>query len=241
MLNQEATSRAVHSSDAQQQGIDFATILSAAAHDMKNSLQLQLQQMQTLANQLEGSEQALTLADMYYETLRLNVSLTQLLNLYRQEATIITLNPERCLIEELIKDIVADTEFYARHHQVSVHTEVDDGLEGFIDQQVVAVLLQDVVANAIRYASSQVVITAKARQRGVTIQVADDGEGYPEHVITRYAPAQPQPGPTNLASGRTGLGLYFAQRIAQSHQRQQQLGEITLTNDNGGIFTLYLP
>ena len=48
----------------------------------------------------------------------------------------------------------------------------------------------------------------------------------------------------NQCSGSTGLGLYFAARIAELHQRQARSGRIELRNGGllgGGEFRIYLP
>jgi len=48
----------------------------------------------------------------------------------------------------------------------------------------------------------------------------------------------------NQSSGSTGLGLYFAARIAELHERDGRRGRIELGNGGplgGGEFRIYLP
>jgi hypothetical protein len=48
----------------------------------------------------------------------------------------------------------------------------------------------------------------------------------------------------NHSSGSTGLGLYFAGRIAALHQRNGVEGRTRISNGGplgGGVFSLYLP
>jgi len=54
---------------------------------------------------------------------------------------------------------------------------------------------------------------------------------------------QHQMASADISSGRTGLGLYFARRIAGAHVRRQGQGQISLQNSpqGGSIFELRLP
>lgn len=221
--------------------VDFATILGAAVHDMKNSLQLQLQKLQQIATQLEGTEAAQPLADIHYEAQRLNTGLIQLLNLYRHEDGGFPLQLETQLIDELIEDLVADSEFYAHHYGIEVACDVADNLSWYLDKNLIGILLQDVIINAVRYAKRHVTICATQQENALVIQVQDDGDGYPQRVLDSVNQGQHGSQPSPMSSGRTGLGLYFAARIAQSHQRNQNHGRIMLSNCAGGNFTLRLP
>ena len=67
--------------------IDFATVLASAVHDMKNSLCMLLQSMESLQQSLapESNSASQELARIHYEATRLNTNLLQLLSLYRIE------------------------------------------------------------------------------------------------------------------------------------------------------------
>ena len=218
--------------------IDFATILAAGVHDMKNSLQLQLQKLEHVALQVTNTDAAQSLADVHYEAQRLNTSLIQLLSLYRHIDGQFPLQLENQLIDELIEDVVADTEFYARHYKVQIDLVITDQLSWYLDTNLISILLQDVIINAVRYAKQTVTVRAFERAGQLVIAVQDDGHGYPAQILHSVNQGL---GHAPLTSGRTGLGLYFAKRIAESHQRRQQCGEIILSNCKGGNFTLRLP
>lgn len=221
--------------------IEFATILTAAVHDMKNSLQLQLQKLEQVAAQVENTDAAQSLADIHYEAQRLNASLIQLLSLYRHEDGRFPLQLEIQLIDELIEDVIADSEFYAHHYGIQIHVDVTHHLSWYLDKNLISILLQDVIINAVRYANRTVTIRAYEQHEWLVIEVQDDGAGYPTQVLESINQGQYGQGQTSLSSGRTGLGLYFARRIAESHQRHQRCGEIALSNCKGGNFILRLP
>lgn len=240
----------------QDKAADFATILGAAVHDMKNSLWLLLQNINEVSAELEHTGAGRALADIQYEAQRLNTGLIQLLSLYRNEYDALPVSLEEQFVDELFDDIVEDTHFYAQRHGVSLTTTVEPGLTWFLDRTLVQVLLQDVVINALRYASGRVELSAWVNNGELVIEVRDDGQGYPADVLEQMAAGSP-----DIRSGRTGLGLYFAQRIAHAHTREQKsganekqstaIGSIDLQNavsasptglpDHGGILRLRLP
>lgn len=218
---------------------DFTTILGAAVHDMKNSLWLLLQNIENVASELEGSPAGRSLADIQYEAQRLNTGLMQLLSLYRNEQAALPINTEEQFLDELLEELQENNRFYADRHQVTLTVDASENLTWYMDKTLITVLLQDVVINALRYAESKVTITAGRYDNKLRIQVRDDGPGYPANMLQDTTHMQV----ADIGAGRTGLGLYFAGRIAQAHVRQGQHGSIKLRNDDqgGSIFELWLP
>jgi len=226
-----------------QNTIDFATVLGASVHDMKNSLFLLLQSIEQVAAQIEAPEPKAKLADIHYETQRLNTSLIQLLTLFRQEQRNLPVNREEYFLDELADDLIANNQFYADHHNTALETEIAEEKSWFFDHQLVLVLLNDVLINAMRYAHERVKLVADIDEisHKLIIEVHDDGPGYPAEMLDNYS-AGPQA--TELGAGRTGLGLYFSRLIAEAHQDKGRVGSIVLSNDSvfgGSRFTLRLP
>ncbi len=73
------------------------------------------------------------------------------------------------------------------------------------------------------------------------IQIDDDGSGYPQKLLDAVDDFSSG---INAQTGSTGLGLYFAATIADSHQRHVRQGHIRVQNAvalSGGSFQLFLP
>lgn len=91
--------------------------------------------------------------------------------------------------------------------------------------------LTNLIANASRYAQSQVTVAAYLEQSDVTVEVRDDGPGVePEllpKIFDRFSKGR---------GGQTGLGLAIVKAIIEGHG-----GTITAHNDGGAVFTLQLP
>jgi hypothetical protein len=106
---------------------------------------------------------------------------------------------------------------------------------------LIASVLANSINNAIRYARDALLITVSDDAGQLVITINDDGEGYPPEMIERQADYVQG---INQSSGSTGLGLYFAGRIAALHQRNGVGGYTRISNGGplgGGVFSLYLP
>jgi len=136
----------------------------------------------------------------------------------------------------------------AAHQQVLEHNDIlatwridSDNPLGFFDRELVASVIANVVTNATRYAGHALLISIGEEDEQLVISVNDDGPGYPALMIERQ---QDYVQSIDAQSGGTGLGLYFAARIAALHERDGVRGRIEIANGGalgGGLFKLYLP
>lgn len=64
----------------------FDTLLASTVHDMKNSLSLLMNELEVMGSKLERSnENRQTVSSLRYEASRINISLMELLALYKLE------------------------------------------------------------------------------------------------------------------------------------------------------------
>ncbi|MEU1371605.1 HAMP domain-containing sensor histidine kinase [Streptomyces sp. NPDC005803] len=107
------------------------------------------------------------------------------------------------------------------------------GVQAALLERIVSPLL----ANATRYATSRVTISARRESTGVCIDVVDDGPGVPECFAAQlFQPGRrADPGDGHLGAG---LGLSLARRLARSAG-----GEVTHDSEHvpGARFTVTLP
>jgi len=169
----------------QNEQLDFATVLAASVHDMKNSLFLLLQAIESVANEVESPQPRSKLADIHYETQRLNTGLMQLLSLFREQRNELPINGEEHFLDELADDVIASNQFYAQHHQVELNATALTDASWFFDHNLILLLVNDVVINALRYAKSKVQVTIgiDTVTNDLVIEVADDGDGYPQAML----------------------------------------------------------
>jgi len=222
--------------------LDFSTILATSAHDMKNSLFMLLQSIEqlNLSDNLT-TQQHQSIADLHYQTSRINGSLMQLLSLYREEHNQLPFYIEENSVSEMLQEVIDRNQLFLNSHHVKVEIDVDDDLTAFFDQDLVTYLIADIFVNALRHTQSIVTLRAYADQEYVNIQVEDDGEGYPEHMLAINEQHESE---FNAFKGRSGLGLLFAHKIAAAHKTNELQGHIILENkqnSDGSVFTLRLP
>ncbi|PKF63833.1 sensor histidine kinase [Psychromonas sp. psych-6C06] len=222
--------------------LDFSTILATSAHDMKNSLFMLLQSIENLAqsNNLNASQHK-AFADLHYQTSRINGTLMQLLALYRDENKKLPVYIEEHYVAEVLQEVIEKNRLYLNSHHFKINLEVDDSLFGYFDQDLITYLIGDVFVNALRHTTTEITLRAFYQDKFLNIQVEDDGEGYPSHMLAVSEQTQSE---FNANKGRSGLGLLFAKRIAAEHKTKQLQGHILLENkqhSQGSIFTLRLP
>ncbi|GAA0857374.1 HAMP domain-containing sensor histidine kinase [Aliiglaciecola litoralis] len=181
------------------------------------------------------------LSTAHYEAARLNTGLVQVLSLYRAEMENLPINEDECFIDDLLEDIFITHENYLGHKNMSLNVEQTPGLVRYLDKELITLLLNDILVNAMRYGQQKLLVSAFEDDGWLVIQVEDDGAGYPTRMLESNSALMQN---LKISEGRTGLGLFFARLIAATHRRGDRQGEISFTNGGklgGSVFTLKLP
>lgn len=242
MIEQNETDEFV-AIDKSNENFDFSSVIAVAIHDMKNSLSLLMQSIETLATtipktDLQGHE---GIKSVHYEANRMNTTLVQVLSLYRSELDALPINIDECCLHDLIEEVVESNRIYIDQKSLNIELNANDDLFWYLDRELIYLLIQDVLLNAIRYGCSSIRISAEEIDETLRIQVLDDGSGYPNSMLEM---SQVKLNNFCISEGRTGLGLFFARLIAQTHKNNGKAGYIKLKNDantGGSVFELRLP
>ncbi|MGP9801531.1 sensor histidine kinase [Rheinheimera sp. NSM] len=223
--------------------IDFASVLASTVHDMKNSLCMLIQSTELIQQesaQLSGDARD-ELARLNYEANRLNSNLLQLLSLYRLERNQLPVQIDQHYMADIAEELVLKNQFYTEQRQLQLQTELPDNLHWFFDYDLVMNLLNDAVANALRYCDRRILLSVSQQQQLLVLEVHDDGRGFPEFMLNSDAIDMNTP---DLANNHTGLGIFFAKLIARAHNNKGVRGTVELRNGGrygGGVFRLTLP
>lgn len=223
--------------------IDFATVLACSVHDMKNSLCMVIQSAELI--QAEGSKLSHAareeLALLNYEANRLNSNLLQLLSLYRLDRQQLPVQIDQHYLNELFEELLLKNQYYATQRGIEVTVNAEDDLNWFFDRDLVLNILNDAIANALRYSHKRIIVSARIIDNMLQIEVADDGPGFPDFMLDNAATDMHK---LDLRHGHTGLGIFFAKLIAHAHHNKNLRGGVGLQNGgelNGGNFRLSLP
>ncbi|MCD9567579.1 sensor histidine kinase [Pseudomonas protegens] len=225
-----------------QQALDFSTVIASTVHDMKNSLAMLMQAHAQWLARLPEQQNAPEQGVIDYQFAHLNGMLVQLLGLYKLGINQLPLQPAYHELDDFIEAQLVSHQDVFKSRGISAAYEVDPlSPLGFFDRELIASVLANCINNAIRHARHALLISVSDEEGQVVLSINDDGEGYPQGMIERQADYVQG---INQSSGSTGLGLYFAGRIAQLHQRNGVCGHTRISNGGplgGGLFKLYLP
>lgn len=226
-----------------EQALDFSTVIASTVHDMKNSLAMLMQShSQWLARLPEAQRAGPEQGVIDFEFAHLNGMLVQLLGLYKLGVNQMPLQPAYHELDDFIEaQLASHQEVFASRGIIATY-EVDPlSPLGFFDRELIASVLGNCINNAIRYARESLLITVSDEAGQLVLTINDDGDGYPPEMLERQADNVQG---INHSTGSTGLGLYFATRIAALHQRNGVVGRTEISNGGplgGGVFSLYLP
>mgnify|MGYP001949390389 FL=1 len=224
--------------------IDFSSVLAAAVHDMKNSLFLLIQSIESLSETLsaENVEAQEQVSRVHYEASRLNTNLVQILSLYRAELESLPITVDESFIKDLVEDVVGSNTLYVKQKKIMITITIDEDLSWYLDGELIYLLLNDVIINAMRYGTSKIHISAKVdKSEKLVIMIEDDGHGYPQSMLDK---SHEDLSDFELSQGRTGLGLFFAKLIARAHSQDNKEGTIALSNGGslgGSVFEVKIP
>ncbi|MEB0041108.1 MULTISPECIES: HAMP domain-containing sensor histidine kinase [unclassified Pseudomonas] len=224
-------------------GLDFSMVIASVVHDMKNSLSTLMHAHSQWLMQLTKVQQDVPEhGAIEYEFAHLNGMLVQLLGLYKLGVNQLPLRPDYHELDDFIEALLACHQDVLHSHGLVANYEVQGFDElGFFDRELISSVVANIIINAVRYARHAILITAHEEDGQLVLTVNDDGPGYPAQMLERQSDYLHG---INQSSGSTGLGLYFAARIAERHERNGVRGHIELANGGklgGGNFSLYLP
>ena len=189
----------------------------------------------------DHDQRALKLEHLQYEGKRVNDHLVQLLVLYRLNKSQYFANINEIEIEDFLDEVLSQHQLLLKEHDITLDLQIEDNLYWYIDRDLIASVITNIMNNLYVYTKSKIEITANQEQDYMIIKIKDDGPGYPEDMLLTVDHNKQQ---IDVTSGSTGLGLYFASTAANQHKNKGKTGYITISNDginNGGCFTIVIP
>ena len=222
----------------------FNLILASTVHDMKNSLSMLGESLNVILASVDhdklNSDTKANYGVVQYESSRVNNSLMQLLALYKLENEQLPFNPNYVNVNDFFEEQRLRQLHLLEAKNIECEIDVDESIEAVFDECLLSTVLENIIGNAIRYSKSKIVLSC-VQGDTTNILVLDDGPGYPGNMI-EMAGSYMQG--INQSTGSTGLGLFFAQKIADIHSHKGKNGSVHLSNDGalgGGTFEIRIP
>jgi two-component system sensor histidine kinase SenX3 len=224
--------------------MDFLDILASTLHDTKNSLAMISNTLAEIIAQQQGDSLSREFSVVQYEIKRLNHNQMRLLSLYKAERSQFAINIDYHSVSECIEDVVLQNEPIFSAKSIESEMDCSETLFWAFDRSLISGILDGVLNNVFRYTKDKVRVSARVEGKYLMLRIEDNGPGYRESMLFSGREGTLQKKTIDFNTGSMGLGLHFAQLVAESHKNKDSKGYIAIANGGalgGGVFTLYIP
>ncbi len=203
------------------------TLTADAAHELRNPLAALRLQAQVALRARDPKERNVALNELLLGTDRAARMVDAVLTLARFDAsTAFQISKSRVELDRLAEFIAAEFAPLASLRDVAIRV-VCEPVIVLGDQDALAILLRNLLSNALRYARKQIRVEISDGDQKAAIAVQDDGPGFTEESATRaFHRFFRGPEESNSSEG-AGLGLALVLRIAQLHSGSVEIGRGT--------------
>ncbi|WP_434930976.1 ATP-binding protein [Shewanella sp. HL-SH5] len=187
--------------------------------DISHELRTPLTRLKlSLALARKKGQDSTELTRIEYEANQLDDLIGELLTLSR-----VTLNASEIKIHaelsETLSQVLDDAEFEAEQQQKILEIDIDEHLAFEHYPKPLCRAIENVLRNAIRYATQHVHIGAIEEGKNIVIQIKDDGKGIDEQELEAiFRPFYRPDNARDRNSGGWGLGLAITQAAIQVHK-----------------------
>lgn len=195
-------------------------LLADVSHELRSPLarlQVAIGIAQQQLNDTENSSWPSQLARIEKESHRIEQMLAKVMMLARLEGAP-QVQKSQVSLSRLLQEIVEDCQFEAAHVNKVLQSKINDNIQLNADAELLHSAVENVLRNAIKYANNNIFVEAQNTAEGISIQIADDGNGVPEadlaHIFTPFYRVSLS---RNRNSGGTGLGLAIATQAIAAH------------------------
>ena len=224
---------------AEQMRVDF---VANASHELRTPLSTLIGYTETLreqADEIEPATRERFLSVVHDEARRMQRVVEDLISLSRIEAEKFTAPTEAVELEPLMEQASESARRMADERGSPIVCAIADGLPAIAaDPSQILQLLDNLIANALRYgeAGTPVTISAQAEGPMVHLSVADQGEGIaPEHIARVTERFYRVDTSRSRSLGGTGLGLSIVKHIVERHR-----GRLSIESEVGIGTTIHV-
>lgn len=193
------------------------TFVADASHELRSPLAMLRTELELIARDApSGDALQRAVHSAVDETGRLGRLADDLLLLTRADENQLAIQAEPVAVRALLQAAATRARRQSPSQHVQITLDAPADLIVVADAARIEQALDNLLANALRYARAQITLSASAREDTVELHVTDDGPGFPAEFLpsawTRFARAD-----AARTEDGAGLGLAIVQTIAELH------------------------
>ena len=211
--------------------------MMAVTHELKTPIAVTKLNLETLQkHRLDEQKQQKIIRAALQETARLDALANNILVVSQMEGGAYIPSKEKLDLSALLLNTMED--FRRRFPERKWQIVVVPGLGIIGDPQLLQMLINNLVENAIKYSPKEGVITVTLKEEGVhrVLAVKDEGPGIKDQEKKKIFSKFYRIGDERTRSAKgTGLGLYLCRKIADDHKASVRISD---NSPAGSIFTV---
>lgn len=213
-------------------------LISDISHQTKTPIANILLYSQLLGEHELPEDCAVCVKALSAQAEKLDFLIGALVKTSRLESGIITVNPQRGVIQTLLNAVVTQINSKAEAKEITIETEATDGT-AYYDPKWTAEAVYNILDNAVKYSPRQSVIKIKATlyEQFFRIDITDEGIGIAENeqnkIFSRFYRS-----PAVSGQEGVGIGLFLVREILSNEG-----GYIKVSSElgQGATFSIFLP
>jgi two-component system phosphate regulon sensor histidine kinase PhoR len=170
---------------------------------------------------------------------KLNHHIEKILNIAKNDASGLSLKPQRIVLPPFIREI-AETVRHKNEH-ISLEIHIDESTSVIADEFHFANIIYNILDNSVKYCETEpvIIISVHTGQKGLSLKFKDNGMGIPDknlpHIFDKFYRVHT---PKSEEVTGFGLGLFYVKKVVRQHG-----WKIMVENNTGkGITTtLFIP
>ncbi len=195
---------------------------SDASHELRTPLTILRGEIEVVLSRERAEEEYIeVLGSALEEVVRLSNVVESLLQLSRADGGHAKLSFERGHLSTLIEDIAEDISIIAEAKDITITTDIQNGVVAQYDEGKLHQAVLNVLDNAVKYTpeKGKVKVSLKDREHYVEIKVSDNGLGMTQeelnHIFDRFYRVDKARSSENIKG--SGLGLSIVKWIVEAH------------------------
>lgn len=170
---------------------------------------------------------------------KLNHHIEKILNIAKNDASGLSLKPQRIVLMPFIQEIVSTIRQKSENVSIEIHVDKDTSI--IADEFHFANIIYNIIDNSIKYCETQpvIIISSHTEQKGLSLKFKDNGMGIPAknlpHIFDKFYRVNT---PKSEEVTGFGLGLFYVKKVVRQHN-----WKISVENnsDKGITTTLFIP